>query len=82
MSGSRVNVTLSADADLVRRTREYATRHGTTLNQLVRDHMETLTGRLSAAEAAEAFAEVARTSPGCSPEGYRFNRDDTHTRQR
>ena len=82
MSGSRTNITLSADAGLVQRTREYATQHNTTLNQLVRDHMERLTGGPTAEEAAQRFIEVARQYPGCSPEDYRFDRGEIHERRR
>lgn len=82
MGESKVNITLSADARVVRRAREYASQHHTTLNQLVRDHMGQLTGGPTPEEAADRFVEVARQHAGRSPEGYRVDRDEIHQRQR
>jgi hypothetical protein len=81
MSTSKANITLSADADLVRRAREYAAAHNTTLNQIVRQHMEQITGRLSRDAAAREFEHLARTGAGRSPKGYRFDRDAAHARE-
>lgn len=80
MGGSKVNITLSAEAGVVRQVREYASQHHTTLNQLVRDHMERLSGGPTPEEAAECFAEVARQRAGRSPDGYRFDRGAIHER--
>ncbi len=33
-----MNITLSADPDLVRKSRRYAVEHGTSLNHLIRDY--------------------------------------------
>lgn len=77
---AKVNITLSADEDVVRRTREYATEHGTTLNQLVRDYMESLTGKMTNEEAADSFVRIATEHPGRSEPGYRFDRDEAHRR--
>jgi len=81
MGADRINITLSADADLVARARTYATANHTTLNQLIRDHMVQLTGGLSHEEAASEFARVARARPGRSPDAFRFSRDAAHDRQ-
>ncbi|MFH1568163.1 MAG: hypothetical protein ABIL09_09210 [Gemmatimonadota bacterium] len=81
MAPRKLNITLSADAELVRRTREYAAAHHTTLNQLVRDHMEQLTGTPSREDAASEFERLARTCAGRSPEDYRLDRDALHDRQ-
>jgi len=75
-----MNITLSADEKIVQRTREYATRHGTSLNQLLREHMERLVGLPNAQDAAEEFAHLATTQAGCSPEGFVFDRDAVHAR--
>ena len=82
MSNGKVNITLSADAELVRRARDYAREHGTTLNQMIRDHMDRVTGGGSAVDAATQFSEVALHHPGRSPEGYRIDRDEIHARER
>ena len=81
MTKTSVNITLSANAELVRRAREYASAHSTTLNQLMREYMERLTGVASPEESADEFTRVARTHPGRSPEGYRFDRDAAHERR-
>lgn len=80
MTDSKVNITLSAEADLVRRTRDYASQHHTTLNQLVRDHMGQLTSGSTPEEAAASFIEGAQKHAGRSAEGYRFDRDQIHQR--
>jgi hypothetical protein len=81
MGEPKVNITLSADANVVRRAREYANQHHTTLNQLVRDHLGQLTSGMTPDEAAAAFIEVARQQAGRSPDGYRFDRDEIHERK-
>jgi hypothetical protein len=75
-----MNITLSADEKLIARARAYAQAHSTTLNQIIRDHMERLTGQLSGDEAAEAFRATALADAGRSPDGYRFDRDAVHER--
>ena len=81
MRKNTVNITLSADAELVQKAREYAKAHHTTLNQLVREYMRRLTNSLSFEEAAAEFERVARNHPGRSAEGYRFDRDAVHERR-
>lgn len=73
-----MDVNLSMDEDLVRRAREYAREHDTTLDQLVCDCLERLVGDMTPAEAAEEFCRIAMTYPGHSPPGSRFNRNSIH----
>lgn len=61
-----MNITLSARAELIRRAREYAAEHDTSLNQLIRDYLERLVGELPLPEAAREFAVIATASPGNS----------------
>jgi hypothetical protein len=61
-----MNITLSADEELVRTARRYAQEHGTSLNQLVRDYLAQLVGELPRDEAARNFTEVARAMAGDS----------------
>ena len=77
---TKVNITLSADAETVRKARQYASAHDTTLNQLVRDFMGRLTGDDTPLDAASEFARVARLNAGRSPDGYRFDRSEVHER--
>lgn len=81
MPGERMNITLSADAELVRRSRAYASAHHTTLSQLVRDHLLRLTGGLTPEDAATEFARVARQHAGRSTATGRLDRDAIHRRQ-
>lgn len=61
-----MNLTLSADDQLVQRAREYAVAHETSLNQLIRDYLERLVGDLPREEAAKEFGAIATASPGNS----------------
>jgi hypothetical protein len=75
-----VNITLTADKDVVAKARVYAQARNTTLNQLVRDYLQRLTGKLDPQEAAEEFAELARSHAGRSDEGFVLNRRGLHAR--
>ena len=71
-----MNITLSADTETIARTREYARQHGTSVNQLVRDFLQSLTARQDKDQVAEEFIRNATTYAGHSPKGFRFNRED------
>lgn len=73
-----MNITLSADPELVERTRSYARKHGTTLNRLIRLFMADITGASEKNRAATKFRRLARENAGRSPKGYRFNREEAH----
>jgi hypothetical protein len=74
------NITLSADEDLIAKVRAYAQARNTTLDQLVRDYLQRVTGQIDPQQAAEEFAELARSRPGRSDEGYVFDRSALHAR--
>ena len=76
-----MNITLSADKQLIKKTRAYAGRRGTSMNQLIRDFMERVTGEGSAREAATEFESLARGHAGRSSRGYRFDREEAHERR-
>lgn len=71
-----MNITLSADAATIQRTRKYAREHGTSANQLIRDFLNDLTEQDSREQAAAEFARNAFDHGGRSPKGFRFNRED------
>lgn len=75
-----MNITLSADAALIRAAREYAARHSTTLNQIVRDFLTRTCAESDAADAATEFAENATRFGGKSEAGFRFDRAAIHER--
>lgn len=75
-----MNITLSADEPLIRSTRRYARQKHTTLNNLLRQYMQSVTRQDCAARSAEEFRQLAMSRSGVSAEGFCFNRDDAHTR--
>ena len=72
-----MNLTLSADAELIKKARQVAHRHGTTLNDLVRNYLCVLVGEESAAATAKEFVELVRNHGGHSG-GYQFRREDAY----
>jgi len=76
-----INITLSAEDDLVAKARAYAQARNTTVNQLIRDYLGRLTGQIDPQQAAEEFAELARNRGGRSDERFVFNRRDAHLRR-
>lgn len=77
-----VNITLSAENDLVAKARAYAQTRNTTVNQLIRDYLGRLTGQMDPQKAADEFAELAINRGGRSDEGYVFDRRDTHVQKK
>jgi hypothetical protein len=75
-----MNITLSADEDTVRKTREAARRMGKSLNGLLRDYMRSVSEQVNQKEAADKFAENALSRGGRSKAGYRFSREEAHRR--
>jgi len=75
-----MNITLTADEALIAKARAYAQARNTTLNQLVRDYLERITGQLDGPEAAEEFERLARERAGCSEPDFRFDREALHSR--
>jgi hypothetical protein len=76
-----MNITLSADVELIKKSREYAKMHDTSLNQLIRDYLARLSGGCEAEKAADEFVRLASTMAGCSERGFKFDRDAIHDRQ-
>jgi len=76
-----MTITLSADPELIARSRAYAKAHGTTLNQMVEDHFTRVTSMKTGADAAAEFTDLARRRAGRSPVGFRFDRAAIHERR-
>jgi hypothetical protein len=77
-----MNLTLTADAELIAKARQYAQARHTTLNQLVRDYLNRVTGQPDAEEAAAEFAQLARSHAGRSERGFVLDRKALHARRR
>ncbi len=75
-----MNITLSAEEELIAKSRQYAKEHNTTLNRLIRDFLEKTSGAQESTANAEEFAELAKNMAGKSRKGFRLNREDIHDR--
>jgi len=72
-----VNITLSVDDELVARVRNIARQQGTSLNELVRLYLRTVSGGMDGDSTAQALERLWTESPGRSG-GYTFRRDDAY----
>jgi hypothetical protein len=72
-----MNVTLSIDEQTVTRARKKAEALGKSLNQLIRDYLQTLAG---GDNAENSIQEFKRLSGRGQSRGWRFNRDEIHER--
>jgi len=74
-----MNVTLSIDDEVLWRARRKAEAMGTSVNQLIRDCLEQLSGKGEPAEDAAEFERLSRLAGGDS-RGSKFNREELHER--
>ena len=72
-----VNVTLSIDEELVSRARKKAEALGKSLNQMIRDYLQSVAGGQDDERSIEEFR---RLSGRGKARGWRFNRDEIHER--
>ncbi len=75
-----MNITLSADEKLIKKAREYAKRHNSSLNNLVRGYLERITNEIDREEAAREFEALCTENAGESDTGYQFNRAEEYKR--
>lgn len=73
-----MNVTLSVDEQTVALARKKAEALGKSLNQLIRDYLQTLAGGDDPQKSVEEFK---RLSGQGNSRGWRFNRDEVHARR-
>ena len=73
-----MNVTLSIDEQTVARARKKAEALGKSLNQLVRDYLQTLAG---GDDPGKSLEEFKRLSGQGNSRGWRFDRDEIHARR-
>jgi hypothetical protein len=73
-----MNVTLSIDDQLVTRARKKAEVLGKSLNQLIRDYLQTVVGEDDTERDIEEFG---RLSGKGNSRGWKFNRDEIHERR-
>jgi Family of unknown function (DUF6364) len=72
-----MNVTLSIDEQIVARARQKAEALGKSLNQLIRDYLQTVAG---GDDPERSIEEFKRLSGRGNSRGWRFNRDEIHER--
>jgi antitoxin component of RelBE/YafQ-DinJ toxin-antitoxin module len=75
-----MNVTLSVDDEVLQRARRKAEVMGTSVNQLIREYLEQLSGKANPAEDAVEFERLSHQAGGDS-RGWKFNRDELHERR-
>jgi hypothetical protein len=74
-----MNLTLSIDERLIRRARRSAAAMGKSVNQLVREYLESLTEQGNADDFERELAELSSRAGG-QRRGWRFNREEAHGR--
>jgi Family of unknown function (DUF6364) len=74
---AQMNVTLSIDEQTVERARKKAEALGKSLNQIIRDYLQTLAG---GDDPERSIAEFKRLSGRGHSRGWRFGRDEIHER--
>ncbi len=72
-----MNVTLSIDEQVVARARKKAEALGKSLNQLVRDYLQSVAGADDVESNIEEFKRLSGTG---NSRGWKFNRDEIHER--
>ena len=75
------NLTLTVDEDILRMARIRALERGTSVNALVREYLNQLAGRSTAAEGvAEFFAATRGAGAASGSEGRSWSRDELYER--
>ncbi len=74
-----MNLTLAIDDELLKEARQVARAMGKSLNQLVREYLEHLTGRDQPEADIEELRRLSAQGRGRS-RGWRFDRDELHER--
>jgi hypothetical protein len=74
-----MEITLDIDDEVLRRARLWAETLGSSVDQLVRQHLEQLAETPDAVANTAEFARLSRISAGNS-RGWKFNRDEIHER--
>lgn len=75
-----MNVTLSVPDEVLEEARSRAQVLGTSVNQLVREYLEQLSGIRDLNADADEFDRLSASSGGNS-HGWKFNREELHSRE-
>lgn len=72
-----MNITLAVSRNIITKAREYAQKHKTTLNQIIRDYLDELVREEYAEGAADRFLRVCDRVAGDS-HGWTWNREKVY----
>jgi len=72
-----MNLTITVDDETLERARELARRQGTSVQEVIREHLATYVGDRPRAEIAKELSELFRNTTGRSG-GKKFNRADAY----
>ncbi len=75
-----MNITLSADQKLIEQARRFAKKQNTSLNNLIREYLQSMDPKNKKEDRAKEFTALARQFGGKSPEGFKFTRDAIYDR--
>lgn len=78
----QMNITLSADSQVIEAARKWATEHGTSINAVVREYLAALAHDRENEQAAEAFAANAQGCAGDSSGKGSFSRGELYVGSR
>jgi hypothetical protein len=73
-----MNLTLSVDEQIVAQARKKAGALGKSLNQMIRDYLQSIAGGDDPERSIEEFKSLSGRG---DPRGWRFNRDEIHERR-
>ena len=75
-----MNITLSIPDEIVANAREYAKTHGTSLNQMIRDHLNRFSGEAKRKERAENAIAFFQSIVPTLPKDTKITRDEMEER--
>ena len=75
-----MNITLSIPDDVVANAREYAKKHGTSLNQMVRDHLKRFSEEATRQDEAQRALAFFQSIVPTLPKDTRITRDEMEQR--
>ena len=75
-----MNITLSIPDEVVATAREYAKRHGTSLNQMIRDHLDRFSREAVRRERAKNAIAFFQSIVPILPKGAKITRDEMEER--
>ena len=72
-----MNITLSAKEALINKARDYASKHGTTLNSMIREFLEKIVKQEKSDTGLKRFLQLAENFSGDS-KGWIWDRNDIY----